>query len=373
MLRNVEKDPAGGPDTIRQSVLKVEADRLPSYAQAMADGRSFLYHLSEGTSAALRTEFSDLDAAACAGEHLVGIHSTALTAADFAAWSPPGAVVWSPFSNLWLYGATTDVLAARTHGHLVCLGSDWSPSGTRNILGELKVADLWNREAWQGALTPLELCELVTRNPGLALERAWQVPVGRLVPGALADLTVTARTDPDEYRSLIAATEREVRLVVVGGRAVYGTASLLARCGTPPADIEPVTVAGVDRALVMTLPEELLPEDLDLRTQATMSWADGLAVLADVWADPAAAVRRSLANRPKGEPPLRFVPDMPRPHRPDGTVPRELTDLELDALVMPAREGLAHDRAWFDRVDRLAPAHARILAGLADYYPRSSQ
>ena len=27
----------------------------------------------------------------------------------------------------------------------VCLGSDWSPSGSKNVLGELKVADVWNR------------------------------------------------------------------------------------------------------------------------------------------------------------------------------------------------------------------------------------
>ena len=35
-----------------------------------------------------------------------------------------GAIVWSPCSNIWLYGGTTDVLGARHHGHLVCLGSD---------------------------------------------------------------------------------------------------------------------------------------------------------------------------------------------------------------------------------------------------------
>ena len=84
----------------------------------------------------------------CAQEGLIGIHCTALEDADYAAWNEKangeGTVVWSPFSNIWLYGDTTDVLAARKHMR-VCLGSDWSPSGTRNLLGELKVADLWNR------------------------------------------------------------------------------------------------------------------------------------------------------------------------------------------------------------------------------------
>ena len=41
--------------------------------------------------------------------------------------------------------------------------------------------------------------------------------LGRVHPGLMADLLVTARVDPDPYRNLIQATERHVRLVVVGG------------------------------------------------------------------------------------------------------------------------------------------------------------
>ena len=61
--------------------------------------------------------------------------------------------MWSPFSNLWLYRDTTDVLAARAAGVRVCLGADWSPSGSKNLLGELKVADMWNRTSSAGELS----------------------------------------------------------------------------------------------------------------------------------------------------------------------------------------------------------------------------
>ena len=60
--------------------------------------------------------------------------------------------MWSPFSNLWLYRGTTDVLAARAAGVRICLGADWSPSGSKNLLGELKVADMWNRTHLNGEL-----------------------------------------------------------------------------------------------------------------------------------------------------------------------------------------------------------------------------
>ena len=49
-----------------------------------------------------------------------------------------------PVLQPWLYRDTTDVLAARAAGVGICLGADWSPSGSKNLLGELKVADLWN-------------------------------------------------------------------------------------------------------------------------------------------------------------------------------------------------------------------------------------
>ena len=68
------------------------------------------------------------------------------SSANYDEWAPlGGSIVWSPFSNLWLYRGTTDVLAARAAGVRICLGADWSPSGSKNLLGELKVADLWNR------------------------------------------------------------------------------------------------------------------------------------------------------------------------------------------------------------------------------------
>jgi 5-methylthioadenosine/S-adenosylhomocysteine deaminase len=156
-------------------------------------------------------------------------------------------LVWSPFSNLWLYGQTAAIDVAKTAGLRLCLGSDWAPSGTTNVLWELKVADLWNRAQPQPVFTPEELCRLVTANPGDALARVWPHPVGRLVPGAAADLVVVAQRTPDVYANLIGATERDLRLVVVGGAARYGTAGLMRTAGA--AHPTPIRVAGRTRQI----------------------------------------------------------------------------------------------------------------------------
>jgi len=358
MLRNIEKEEHGVKQPIFQSVLPATDDQLDKTSGRMRDGRGFIYHLGEGVADSLRKEFTQLCDHECVGDGLIGIHSTALDAADFTEWKRRGggAIVWSPFSNLWLYGGTTDVIAARAAGIRVCLGSDWTPSGTRNVLGELKVAATWNEHALAGALSDADMVEMATANAGDTLARSWGVRVGRLVPGALADIAVFARVDADPWRSVLRANERHVRFVVVGGRPAYGNAVLLREAGVT--DAEPITVRGVRRAVVMRLADELLPTEPDLQAQATKSWAAGLAELQRVWDDPATAVRRAREQRGVGAEPLEFVPDLPAAGDDEA---RALDDEELDQLVMPTFDGIGHDAGWQMAVRSRAPAHAPVL------------
>ena len=155
-------------------MLPATAEQLDATAPRLKEGRAFFYHLAEGVDPVLRDEFRFLDRHNCVRDGLVGIHSTALTDADFRRWQRRGggSIVWSPFSNLWLYGDTTDVLSARRRGLRVCLGSDWTPSGTRNLLGELKVAARWNRIALDGALEPRRPRRARDREPRRHARRA---------------------------------------------------------------------------------------------------------------------------------------------------------------------------------------------------------
>ena len=57
-------------------------------------------------------------------------------------------------SNLLLYGATSRVKSARENGVRIGLGSDWAVSGSKNLLGELKVARLASDEIQTRLLRP---------------------------------------------------------------------------------------------------------------------------------------------------------------------------------------------------------------------------
>ena len=205
LVRCADDDQIGPmTDPVSVSTLTLEPPDLRKRADILATGRSFIYHCGEGQlDSKAAGEFDDLSGPgwSCLRSGFIAIHACALDPDDFTAWNvrakpkrgeTAGTVVWSPFSNLWLYGITTLIPDVRAAGLGVCLGTDWGPSGTKNLLGEIKVARLWSdREGW--GLTDAELAQMITCNPGDALARAWQAPLGRLVPGALADVTVLAR------------------------------------------------------------------------------------------------------------------------------------------------------------------------------------
>ena len=81
-----------------------------------------------------------------------------------------GSIIWSPLSNLLLYGATARVEEARRAGVRIGLGSDWSPSGSKNLLGELKVAWLYSKHLLGGLFSARDLLAMATRDAAAILK-----------------------------------------------------------------------------------------------------------------------------------------------------------------------------------------------------------
>ena len=89
-------------------------------------------------------------------------------------------MVWSPFSNQLLYGKTVDLKALRKSGVTFGLGCDWAPTGSKNLLQELKVAKHAVEE--QGAdFTSEDLVRSVTA--GAAALPHWEQYLGHITPG----------------------------------------------------------------------------------------------------------------------------------------------------------------------------------------------
>lgn len=362
LVRNVEdeKFDTGNPDLVYASTLTLDSSTLAARATAMRNRNAlFIYHCSEGQRGSLvAREFRAAAQAGCLRDHFVAVHCNAVEPTAFAAWRQPGAVVWSPLSNLWLYGQTTDVPAVRAAGVVVCLGSDWSPSGSRNVLGELKAARVV-ADAAGWALTDADLVRMVTCDPGDVLARAWPRQVGRLQPGAVADLVVVgARRRADPFATLVRATEKDVRLVVIDGQPRYGTPQLMEAAHAGPTTT--VTVAGESRRLALRRSDE---------PAVPWEWGDVVARLEAVRADPKGEIdrARALASASASafgaaDAPLRLALDMPTGVAPVGGLPKDLS-----VIRVPPPDPLEQDDAWAQSLHGRA-FHGGVLDPLVDFY-----
>src|SRR5262249_45723345 len=131
-------------------IADVDAGDAKSFLAQLGQKQCYLLHLAESVDEAARKHFLSLQIEGdewAITKSLSGIHSTALTTEDYAIMATRGAsMVWSPFSNLLLYGGTAKVSEARAAGVAIGLGADWSPSNSKNLFGELKVAQLVTRD-----------------------------------------------------------------------------------------------------------------------------------------------------------------------------------------------------------------------------------
>lgn len=198
--------------------------QLARVLQGIADGAvdAFYLHLCEGRRDDKRSQtefqrFLDLDAATPA---TVVIHGCALSSDQLAVLAAQGCkLVWSPQSNLRLYGQTTLAADALRHGMPVALGADWLPSGSTSLLAEMKVAR--RVLADQGmSIEAHDLVHMVTA--GAAEVAGLGQFLGALTPGRPADVVVFERHHADPYENVCRADPAWVELVLIGGDVAYG-------------------------------------------------------------------------------------------------------------------------------------------------------
>jgi cytosine/adenosine deaminase-related metal-dependent hydrolase len=164
------------------------------------------------------------------------IHSMAVTPADARTFRERQAsVVWSPRSNVDLYGNTAPVTMLDLMGVQIALGTDWIVSGSMNMLREIRCADSLNQRYFDRYFTDADLWRMATINGAFAVGA--QHAIGKLARGYLADIAVfdgRASRAPEgdktskDFRAVLDAGVEDVALVLRGGKAMYGDEALVA-------------------------------------------------------------------------------------------------------------------------------------------------
>ncbi len=224
LVRNIEFSSVERVATSRVDI----GNSAKAWAEMQAEKAKgpLVIHLAEGASARMAGEFNSIKDSGLLGPELIAIHGVGLTEPQLIEMAKVGAkLVWSPLSNFMLYGKTANVAAAKRASLSISLAPDWAPSGSKSVLGELKVADLVNKHDLKLLLTDRELVEMVTRNPAAAMD--WSKRLGQISEGYLADVILVDDKNADPYRNLITAIEENIQMVVVRGEPLYGDAALM--------------------------------------------------------------------------------------------------------------------------------------------------
>jgi 5-methylthioadenosine/S-adenosylhomocysteine deaminase len=395
IVRNAEETNDPALPEAGSRIGDANAKEVDAFLKEIEQKSCFLLHLSEGTNKAAHKHFEALH---IAGEDwaivpsLAGIHCVALDDVDFKTMAQRGAsMVWSPFSNLLLYGRTADLAAAKAAGSLespfkIGLGSDWSPTGSKSLLGELKVARVYSQSNGAGGSGSLladdELVRMATSNGAEIL--TWEKELGSLEPTKRADLVVMAGQDEhNPYAPLFNGDERNVLLVAIDGTPRYGTAAMMSADGP---QTESIVVGGEQR--VLYLKQETADPDVSALSfaEAESKLKDALANIKEIRLEQEAKdAPKLLAGAPvvRREHPRLALDEFEdtdqtqRPHLPLAgaeTGPKDeperharpistlLSAIELDPLTV------ADDAGFLDRVEAQGNLPAYIAPGLRELY-----
>ena len=159
---------------------------------------------------------------------------------------------------------------------------------------------------------------------------------------------MTTDREPDPYRNLITAIERDVIFVAINGEPFYGTRELMHNAGAQNA--EPIEVGTLRRQIVLVYPGI---------KDADMGWNDAVEAIRLARRDPHAARAQSEAEA-ESKTPLELVPDKPWDQH---------KQVPLSEATKGQADSLTHDTRYFDAIDD-GTIHDGQLSGLRAYYQR---
>ena len=219
--------------------------------QEFGQASAFQAHVAEGVDVRAQNEIGcvmdSLEFAADLPKAFV--HMVGTSAEDAAALKDADvSIVWSPRSNIALYGHTANVTMFDRLGMNIALSTDWLPSGSMNMLRELRCAADYSRDYLDGYFSSFQLWQMATVNSARSF--GLQDQIGSIAPGLIADIAVFVDgPSADPYEDLIYAADSDVIINFRAGEVLAGRTDILdalgLRCDELPAELSCGQALGV--------------------------------------------------------------------------------------------------------------------------------
>jgi cytosine/adenosine deaminase-related metal-dependent hydrolase len=214
------------------------------HERAAKNNWPFITHLCEGFDSEAMHGVQALENLGVLDKHCLLIHGISFSDADIHTVAKAGASVsWCAFSNMFMFNTTSKIRKILKAGINVSIGTDSSATGSANLLAELKYDRDLYRSMYGEDLPAKTMFGMVTHNAAKALKML--DVTGTLDDGKLADILVLKTTDDDPYENLVNASMRDIELLVLAGKPIYGEMRFLdVYKGKLPAGYSHVTVGG---------------------------------------------------------------------------------------------------------------------------------
>jgi len=228
---------------------EIALPKAQTIRESLSSGKlkALLIHVSEGQDASAGREFRMLKASGFLRPGVSIIHGVALQRAQFGEMATNAVgLIWSPHSNIALYGKTVDIGSAKAASVTIAIAPDWSPSGSNGMVEELQYASQWNSQQAQKIFDAPEFVQMATLNAAKLAGAGDKI--GSLAAGMTADIVVFPKKGDSPWTAILDADPGSIRLVLVGGKAKLGDPDLMKKL-LPTQRFETVSVCQHDKSL----------------------------------------------------------------------------------------------------------------------------
>ena len=218
------------------------------YQKARDEDIPFITHISEGFDSETIQDVKTIYQKGGLGEHSVLVHGLAFSEEDIKLVKKQGAsVVWCADSNMFMFNRTTNILYLIDKGVNVCIGTDSPMSGGENLLYEIKFDKAMFKKLYNKELPDDLIIKMITVNPANAFRLK---SAGRIKTGYVADFVVFSDKGKTPYNSVTSAELRDVLLVVIDGKPVYGSLEYRQIFDSLGVTYQRIRIDGVEKVII---------------------------------------------------------------------------------------------------------------------------
>jgi len=194
---------------------------IPEHEKAVKNKWPFITHLCEGFDEEAMHSVKTLEELGVFDNHCLFVHCIALSDQDIKKAAKAGvSISLCPSSNMMMFNVTAKIRKMLKAGLNLTLGTDSSASGPANLLEEMKSLRRLYQKMYGEDLGAKTIFEMVTINAARAF---WlQDRIGSLEEGKLGDILLLKARKDDAYENLSAASMKDIELLVLAGKPIYG-------------------------------------------------------------------------------------------------------------------------------------------------------